>query len=79
MTGISILNKTNIRCAIFSVFIKKEKMKNKSFIYFFFVAIKTFKHFICKTKSLEKGWIQSDLDIPRVLFRSKAQRRVLFF
>lgn len=47
--------------------------KNKSFF-----VVKTFEHFIHKYNSCEKGWIQSDLNKPSDLLRSKGQRRGLF-
>lgn len=73
----SILNKQK-NCYLLSFEQQTKKMENyfhknkSSFV------VKTFKHFIHKYKSWEKGWIQCDLNIPRDLLRSKGQRRVLF-
>lgn len=73
----SILNKQK-NCYLLNFEQQTKKMENyfhknkSSFV------VKTFKHFIHKYKSWEKGWIQCDLNIPRDLLRSKGQRRVLF-
>lgn len=57
---------------------KQKKMENYFHETKSFFVVKTHKHFIHTYRSWEKGWIQSNLNIPTDLVRTKGQERVLF-